>query len=334
MTDTLHPVTRPRAEELLARMRTAHVTIVGDVMLDRYLIGDAERISPEAPVPVVTVDDERVVPGGGANVAANVAALGAHVDLIGTIGDDDPGTALRDALEALGISPASLITVPGRPTITKTRIIARNQQVVRIDREVTNPLPDRFRDAMLAAAHASISRAQALLIEDYDKGALDAAVAGDLVAAGRARNIPVVVDPKIRNFFAYSGATVFKPNRRELETAFATHFMGDDADLEDARQRLGTDHLLMTLGADGMALVSAGIPLRRAASIAQDVFDVSGAGDTVAAWVATALAAGADMAEAAWLANLAAGIEVGKRGTASVSPAELLDRLSTTARKP
>jgi rfaE bifunctional protein kinase chain/domain len=327
MTATLHPVSRHRAEELLARMRQARVAVIGDVMLDRYLVGDAERISPEAPVPVVIVEDERVLPGGAANVAANVAALGAEVHLVGAIADDGAGMALREALQSLGISPAGLVTVPGRPTTTKTRIVARGQQVVRIDREVTNPLPDRFRDAMLAAAHAVISHAQVLLIEDYDKGAIDATTAGDLVAAGRARSIPIVVDPKIRNFFAYAGATVFKPNHRELEAAFNTHFMGDDADLEGARQRLGADHLLLTLGADGLALVSAGMPLRRAASIAQDVFDVSGAGDTVAAWVATALAAGADPAEAAWLANLAAGIEVGKRGTASVYPAELLDRL-------
>jgi D-beta-D-heptose 7-phosphate kinase/D-beta-D-heptose 1-phosphate adenosyltransferase len=303
-------------------------------MLDRYLVGDVERISPEAPVPVVTVADERVVPGGAANVAANVAALGAEVRLIGAIGDDPAGAALREALQSLGISPAGLITVPGRPTTTKTRIVARGQQIVRIDREVTNPLPDRFRDALLTAAHSAISHAQVLLIEDYDKGAIDATMAGELVAAGRAASRPVVVDPKIRNFFAYSGATVFKPNHRELETAFATRFMGDDADLEGARQRLGTQHLLLTLGADGLALVSADTPLRRAESIARGVFDVSGAGDTVAAWVATALAAGADIAEAAWLANLAAGIEVGKLGTASVSPAELLDRLEADERKP
>jgi rfaE bifunctional protein kinase chain/domain len=314
-------------------MRRAHVAVIGDVMLDRYLIGDAERISPEAPVPVVMVDEERVLPGGAANVAANVAALGADVDLVGAIGDDGAGTALRQALEALGISPAGLITVSGRPTTTKTRIVARGQQVARIDREVTNPLPERPRDLILATAHAAISRTQVVLIEDYDKGTIDATAAGDLVAAGRAHAVPVVVDPKLRNFFAYSGATVFKPNHRELEAAFATHFMGDDADLEGARQRVGADHMLLTLGADGVALVSAGMPLRRTASIAQDVFDVSGAGDTVAAWVATALAAGADVAEAAWLANLAAGIEVGKRGAASVHPDELLDRMMVNSTK-
>ena len=327
MTATLHPVSRARAEQLFDRMRTAHVAVIGDLMLDRYLIGDVERISPEAPVPVVTVADDHSVPGGAANVAANVAAMGATPHLVGVIGDDDAGAALSVALEALGISSAGLVTVPGRPTTTKTRIIARGQQVVRIDREVTNPLPDRARDTIIANGHAAIARAQAVLIADYDKGAVDAVSAADFVAAGRERRAPIIVDPKFRNFFAYSGATVFKPNRRELERAFSTHFMGDDADLEGARQRLGTEHLLLTLGDEGIALVSAGVMLRRAPSVAHDVFDVSGAGDTVGAWVATALAAGAEIGEATWLANTAAGIEVGKRGTASVSPDELLAAL-------
>lgn len=324
MTATLQPVSRPRTEQLLQQMRGARVAVVGDVMLDRYLTGDAERISPEAPVPVVMVAEEGVVPGGAANAAANVAALGARALLVGTIGDDADGTALLEALHALGLAATGLIAVPGRPTTTKTRIVARGQQVVRIDREVGNPLPDRMRDALLAAAHAAIGDADALLIADYDKGALDPDIAGDLVAAARARGMPVVVDPKVRHFFAYSGATVFKPNLRELETAFSTRFSGDDTDLEDARRRLGAENLLLTLGAGGLALVSAGEPLRRATAMAKDVFDVSGAGDTVAACVAAALAAGAEVPEAAWLANLAGGIEVGKRGTATVSPAELL----------
>ena len=308
-------------------MRKTHIAVIGDVMLDRYLIGDVDRISPEAPVPVVSVEEDRVVAGGAANVAANIAALGATPHLVGVVGDDDAGAALRVALQALGIADGGLITVAGRPTTTKTRIVARGQQVVRIDREVTNPLGDRPRDAFLAAAHAAIANANALLLEDYDKGTLDAASAADLVASGRKRQLPIVVDPKSRNFFAYSGATVFKPNRRELELAFSAHFSGDDADLDGARQRLGADHLLLTLGAEGVVLVSAGAGSRRAPSVALGVFDVTGAGDTIAAWIGTALAAGANIAEATWLANHAAGIEVGKRGTASVSPNELLAML-------
>ena len=327
MTATLRPVSRARAEELFDRMRKAHVAVIGDVMLDRYLIGDVERISPEAPVPVVSVGEDRIVPGGAANVAVNVAAMGCTPHLAGTIGDDDSGAALREALHSLDITTTGLITVHGRPTTTKTRIIARGQQVVRIDREVDNPLGGRFRDEFLAVAHVAIGRCDSVVLEDYDKGTIDAASAADLVAAGRDRKVPVVVDPKIRNFFAYSGATVFKPNLRELESGFSTRFSGDDADLDGARQRLGTEHLVVTRGADGITLVSHGSALREAAATSHDVFDVTGAGDTVAAWIGAAMAAGADVAEATWLANIAAGIQVGKRGTASVSPDELLAAL-------
>ncbi|MGH7524146.1 MAG: bifunctional heptose 7-phosphate kinase/heptose 1-phosphate adenyltransferase, partial [Gemmatimonadales bacterium] len=147
MPEPISPVPHARATLVLERMRKAHVAVIGDVMLDRYLIGDTERISPEAPVPVVTVDEEMSVPGGAANVAANIAAVGARASLAGAIGDDDTGTALREAIESLDISTAGLLVVPGRPTTSKLRVIARGQQVVRIDREVTNPLPDRFRDA-------------------------------------------------------------------------------------------------------------------------------------------------------------------------------------------
>ena len=321
------PVSPDRARELCGRIGATRIAVIGDIMLDRYLMGDADRISPEAPVPVVMVDDERVVPGGAANVAANVRAAGGTALLVGATGDDVDAAYLREALHAIAIATDGIIAVGGRPTTTKTRLMARGQQVVRIDREVTNPLGGRFRQLFLAAALAAIDTADVLLLEDYDKGTIDAASAGELVAAARARRIPIVVDPKIRNFFAYSGATVFKPNRRELDAAFATHYSGDDADLEGARQRLGAEHLLLTLGADGVALVSENEPVRRAGSLAHDVFDVSGAGDTVAAWVATILAAGGTVAEACWLSNVAAGVEVGKRGTATVAPHELLEAL-------
>ncbi len=333
MTVVIEPVSPSRAADLIAAMGTVRVAVVGDVMLDRYLLGDAERISPEAPVPVVTVEHEQAAPGGAANVASNISAAGAKPALVGIIGDDDAGAALLEALRAAAIPVDGLVTVPGRPTTSKTRIIARGQQVVRIDREITNTPAARFRDLVLSAALSAIGTADVLLIEDYDKGCLDVAMAGELIAAARSRAIPVVVDPKQRHFFAYSGATVLKPNRRELEAAFATHFMGDDADLDSARQRSGAEHLLLTLGAAGIALVSAGMPVRTSASNARDVFDVSGAGDTVAAWLALAIAAGAQMTEAAWIANVAAGIEVGKRGTATVSPTELLSQIDDTAQR-
>lgn len=326
MTATLGPVSRARATALFDKMRGLPVAIVGDLMLDRYLAGDVERISPEAPVPVVSVDEDRVVPGGAANVAANVAALGATPILIGVVGDDDAARSLVAALDALGIATNGIVVVPGRPTTTKTRIVARGQQVVRIDREVTNALPDWGCGAVRLGAMSAIAAGAALLLEDYDKGTIDATLAGELVTAGRTAQIPVVVDPKLRNFFAYSGATLFKPNLRELEAAFSTRFTEEDGDLEGARQRVGAEHLLVTLGADGMVLSSTGVAeVRRAPGLVRDVFDVAGAGDTVAAWVATSLAAGASVAEATWLANAAAGLEVGKRGTATVAPSEVLE---------
>ena len=325
MTTTLHPLTRERLDELLTAIRNVRVLVLGDVMLDRYLVGETERISPEAPVPVVTVEEEHDLPGGAANVAANIAALGATARLLGVIGQDNEGEALKDELQALGLAVDGLVAVAGRPTTCKTRIVARGQQVVRIDREVCNPLPDRTRETLLAAAATALAEVDAVVFEDYDKGTLDSEMTSALIAAAKSRGLPIVVDPKQRNFFGYAGATVFKPNRRELEAAFAAHFSGEDSDLETARVRLDVENLLLTLGAEGMALVSPGAPLRRTPSIAREVFDVSGAGDTVSALVAVALAAGASVSEAAWVANLAAGVKVGKRGTATVSPDELLE---------
>ncbi len=325
VTEVLHPPTRHRLAQLLQRAGAARVVVVGDVMLDRYILGDVERISPEAPVPVLIVTGERDLPGGAANAAANVGAAGAAVSLVGTIGTDPAAASLRAALEAFGIGVDGLVEVPERPTTSKTRLVARGQQLVRIDREIGNPLAERDRDAMHRAARQALVSAGALLIEDYDKGALDAELAASLIGAARDAGIPVVVDPKRRNFFSYAGATVLKPNRRELNDALRTDFSGDEIDLDDARVRLGVDHLLVTRGADGLTLVSGGNPIRETPALAREVFDVAGAGDTVAAWAATMLAAGADMAEAAWIANLAAGVEVGKLGTATVSPAEMVD---------
>ncbi|MEO8479743.1 MAG: PfkB family carbohydrate kinase [Gemmatimonadota bacterium] len=325
MTTPLLALTEARLTELLDRMTTVRTAIVGDLMLDRYLLGDVERISPEAPVPVVTVESEWDAPGGAANVAANVAALGSTVMLVGVIGDDDAGEILRQALIGHDIDCAAVIEALGRPTTTKTRILARGQQVVRIDREVTNPLPDRIRDALLAAAHRAIAAADVLLLEDYDKGALDDGVIGDLIRAATNRGIPIVADPKERHFFAFSGASVLKPNRRELDTAFKGQLGTEPRDLIDARARLNVDNLLLTVGAEGLLLVSEDGSVHHSPSIARTVYDVSGAGDTITSWIGVALAAGATTAEAAWLANLAAGVQVGKQGTATVSRNELLD---------
>lgn len=324
MTDTLHPLTRDRLGQLLQTMRDVHVVVVGDLMLDRYLLGDVDRISPEAPVPVISVAEERDTPGGAANVAANVAALGARASLVGVRGEDPAGELLMGTLSALGVGTTGVRAVPGRPTTAKTRIVARGQQVARLDHEVTTPIPPATSEALRSAALALLDDADALLLEDYDKGVFNTELAATLIAAASERGIPVIVDPKERHFFGYAGVTVFKPNRRELELGFGHGFTAEDHELIEARVRLQAEHLLLTLGGEGMVLVSDGRPLRRTSSIAREVFDVSGAGDTVTAWLGSALAAGADVAEAAWLANLAAGVEVGKRGTATVSPHEVI----------
>jgi D-beta-D-heptose 7-phosphate kinase/D-beta-D-heptose 1-phosphate adenosyltransferase len=217
------------------------------------------------------------------------------------------------------------MTVAGRPTTTKTRVVARGQQIVRIDEEVESLLERTDADRLTALVIQSLDDADALLLEDYNKGALTPVVIRGAIDEARKRGIPMVADPKFRQFFDYSGATVFKPNRRELEAALgaAVDLAGDGA-LPEALSRLKVDNLLLTLGAEGMVLVTKDRAVTRIPSLAREVFDVSGAGDTVTAWVGTMLAAGASLREAALLATYAAGIEVGKMGVATVTPLEVL----------
>lgn len=319
------PFSRDRLSQLLEKMRTRRIAVVGDVMLDRYLIGDTERLSPEAPVPVVTVHEHRSALGGAANVAANVAAIGATASLVGVVGDDQDGGALRRDMVAAHLDDKFMLTMAGRPTTSKTRVVARGQQVVRIDEEVDTLLSTAEAEKLGARVQEALADADALLLEDYNKGALTPSVIRAALDHARRRGLPTVVDPKFRQFFAYEGATVFKPNRRELEAA-----MGAAMDLKhrnaipQALERLKVDNLLLTLGAEGMLLVTKDRAVNHIPSIAREVYDVSGAGDTVTAWVGTALAAGATLIEAAHLANYAAGVEVGKSGVATVSPAEVL----------
>ena len=316
---------RERLTQLTEGMLGRRIVVVGDLILDRYLIGDTDRLSPEAPVPVVTVHEKRLALGGAANVAANVVALGAECLLVGAVGDDPHGQALRQELATYQLDDRHLVTVPDRPTTSKTRVMARGQQIVRLDEEVAEALPADRLEQLIAALSEAMVDADALLLEDYNKGCLVEPVIQAGIKQARTRGIPVIVDPKYRHFFAYAGATVFKPNRRELESALgaAVDLAHRDA-LPAALDRLGVDNLLVTLGADGMILVTKDGAASHIPSIAREVFDVSGAGDTVTAWVGAALAAGATMHEAATLGNFAAGVEVRKTGVATVSPAEVL----------
>jgi D-beta-D-heptose 7-phosphate kinase/D-beta-D-heptose 1-phosphate adenosyltransferase len=322
-----HRLPRPRLASLLGQVAASppRIALVGDAMLDLYLKGDVERISPEAPVPVVRVRERRYALGGAANVAQNVLALGARCELVAVVGDDAAGTQLREMLGEHGAEPRGLVTI-SRPTTTKTRIVARGQQVVRVDEEVDADLVGDEVSRVAAAVARAIGDADALILEDYNKGVLIPGVIEAAIAAARAKGIPVVVDPKFRNFFAYRGATVFKPNRRELEGA-----LGAAVDLEHPEALpavLGTldcEHLLLTLSEHGMALIGRDGSVERIATTAHEVFDVVGAGDTVTAYLAALLALRASALEAAIVANLAAGIEVGKAGAATVSSAEILE---------
>jgi D-beta-D-heptose 7-phosphate kinase/D-beta-D-heptose 1-phosphate adenosyltransferase len=251
--------------------------------------------------------------------------VGAACDLVAAVGDDAGGTQLRSMLGAIDANLGALVTVD-RPTTMKTRIVARAQQVVRVDEEEDADLEGDEVMRLLIAVENAIASADALVLEDYNKGVLVPKVIDVAMQAARVKGIPIVVDPKYRNFFLYRGATIFKPNRRELEAA-----LGAEVDLEHPEalpatfSRLGVEHLLLTLGERGMALISPGGAIKRVPTVAREVYDVVGAGDTVTAYLALTLAAGGSATEAAIIANFAAGVEVGKLGAATVSPDEVLE---------
>jgi D-beta-D-heptose 7-phosphate kinase/D-beta-D-heptose 1-phosphate adenosyltransferase len=320
----LSPVDPGRALALLARAADVRVLVVGDVMLDRYITGVVERISPEAPVPVVRVVGERAALGGAANVAANVTALGASCRLVGHVGEDAEGDALMRALAASGVVADGIVRGGDRPTTVKTRVLAKHQQIVRFDREVEEDLEDALAREISESVRDSAATSDVLVVQDYNKGVLGPAVIDSVLTAGAAHGVPCIVDPKRRNFFAYEGVTVFKPNAGELADALGAFIHPDDpAWMEEVRCRLGCQHLLVTLGDQGMSVQTASGEHVRLPTLAQSVYDVSGAGDTVTGAVAVALGAGATVVEAAALANHAAAVEVTKAGVQTVSPAEI-----------
>ena len=318
-------ISRDRLKALLEMAQGRRVVVVGDAMLDVYLRGDVDRISPEAPVPVVRVKERKLALGGAANVANNIVTIGARCELVAAIGDDHAGATLREMLRQVKTETRSLVSV-ARPTTTKTRVLARSQQLVRYDEEEDSDLSSAETERLLAALQIAIAEADAVVLEDYNKGVLVPPVIRKAIEWAREGGIPVIVDPKYRNFFAYRGATIFKPNLRELESA-----LGAEVDLEHPQalpatfERLGVEHLLLTLGERGMALIAADGEVGRIPTTAREVYDVVGAGDTVTAYLAAILAAGGTPAEAAIVANFAAGIEVGKLGAATVTRTEVLE---------
>ncbi len=312
-------------EELLRQIAGLRVIIVGDLMLDRYISGRVRRISPEAPVPIVEVDRTFERPGGAANVAANVRRLGAATTIIGRIGVDPDGERLRAVLEGIGLDCGRLVTSANLPTTVKTRVVAQGQQIVRVDREVTDWLDTAQVELILARFSASLP-ADVVILSDYAKGVLSRTICAEVIRRCREDGKPVIVDPKGPDYSRYTGATAITPNQLEAAQALGIPEF-TTASLLDAQRfffdQLGLEAAIITQGEHGMTLLQPGTaPLSFPAS-SRDVADVTGAGDTVASVFAVSVAAGLSFAEAARLANAAAGLAVRKAGAVAISPEEL-----------
>lgn len=318
---------KQRASEILQQIRARKIVVLGDVMLDEFVWGDVTRISPEAPVPVVDIRRESVHLGGAANVLANLVSLGAMACVVGVIGNDLAGERLRVGLLESGPMQSGdyLVLDESRPTTTKTRIIAHNQLVVRADRERRTPVDPGTEDRIIAVLEEVIATADALIVSDYDKGVVTARILGRILPLAYDR-LPVLIDPKLRNFSFYRPATLVTPNHHE---ALRMAGLEDDSDegLHQAarliRTQLECDSVLVTRGDRGMMLLERDAGPVFVETVAREVYDVTGAGDTVIATLAAALATGASTLEAASLANHAAGIVVGKVGTATATAEEL-----------
>jgi len=316
-----------RARALVDRFGSLEILVVGDLMLDHFVIGRVSRISPEAPVPVVEHDHDEYRIGGAGNVAHNARSLGGRVSLVGLVGQDAAADRLRAELAARGLDGSGIVTDPSRPTTMKQRIVTtRNQQVARVDYERDHEAHGDVERAVIERAVGALERAGAVIVSDYLKGAVTRGLVAALVEAAGARGIPVLADPKIPHLDYYAGTTLVTPNHVEAEIATHMRIRSDeDAGRAGRRfiERAGCRSVLITRGEHGLSMV---VPPDEAhyPAVAREVADVTGAGDTVIAAVALGLAAGADLAEAAQLANHAAGIVVGKFGAATVSPAELL----------
>jgi D-beta-D-heptose 7-phosphate kinase/D-beta-D-heptose 1-phosphate adenosyltransferase len=310
-------------------LRGVRVMCIGDVMLDRYVYGEVTRVSPEAPIPVCRVTDERAMLGGAGNVARNLSALGVGIEFITVVGDDPAGSEVAGLIGEMDGAESHLLKAPGRTTTVKSRYIAGGQQLLRADHETEAAVPAAIEDGIIDRLDQAIERVGAVILSDYGKGVLTPKVMSRVIEKARASGIPVVVDPKGPDYGVYRGATILTPNRRELAEASRMADRTDEEIVAAARHIVsacGVDSVLVTRGGDGMTLVDGADAVHLAAE-AREVFDVSGAGDTVVAAVAAGLAAGLEADEAAGLANVAAGIVVGKSGTAVAASDEIIDTL-------
>jgi len=345
----------PRLKRLVPRFKGNRIGVVGDVMLDRYLWGSATRLSPEAAVPVVDFAEQSECLGGAGNVAANLAALGARAEMFGVVGEDEPGHALRSCLRAARVEDRGVLVDKSRVTTVKTRVIARHQQIVRIDHERRDPLLPATEEKLLRQLFTALKRLGALVLSDYDKGLITDAFAERILSACHQLKVPVFVKPKTSRLYAYRGARAIVCNAKEAGF-FVTRSLTDEKSVEEAGRALlahfGCSAVVITRGEKGMSVFEESSPrhvtipatsfevtyarvgqagIERGAT-GRQVFDVTGAGDTVLSVLALALTAGASLLDAAILANIAAGVVVGKLGTASVSPRELITALDEIRR--
>lgn len=313
-----------RAQELIHNFTGKRLIVLGDLMLDEFIWGEVRRISPEAPVPVVEVKRESWHAGGAGNVVTNLLELGAQAIPIGIIGNDSAGERLRERFAAAGAETNFLIVDAARPTTVKTRIVAHHQQMIRADRESRLSIAEEVENQLISAFGEALKDVDAVVVSDYDKGVLTPRVLQNVLTA--AANKTVCLDPKIKNFSAYHPVTVITPNQLEAERATGIEILDETSLLAAARQirvMLGCPYVLITRGEHGMTLVSHE-SVTHIPTMAREVYDVTGAGDTVIATLTLALAAGAEIIEAAKIANYAAGIVVGKLGTATVSQPDLI----------
>ncbi len=322
-------VERQELQRTIARFRGRRVLVVGDLMLDQYIRGAVSRISPEAPVPVVRVTNETYIPGGAGNVVSNLASLGAAVSVVGVVGEDDAGRRLLEDFKSKNAYVQGVCLDAQRQTTQKCRVVAERQQAVRYDRETTGPLSHLTETRLLAALADGIAKAEAVILSDYGKGVIGPKLLARAISTARRRGIPVTVDPKPEHFRKYKGVTCVTPNTSE---AWACMRREPQSGLDrlvalgrDILKTLNSRSVLITRGPDGMSLFEPHGKVTHIPTVAREVFDVSGAGDTVISAFTLALAAGAPLARAAVLSNQAAGIVVAKLGTATTDPRELAE---------
>lgn len=332
----MQPLNFARFKKVISSFGQAKVMVVGDLILDEFIWGKVSRISPEAPVPVVWVDSENFMPGGASNVASNIRSLGGDVTLVGVVGEDSRGEILRSLLRTKGVNCDGVFSDTARPTTQKTRVIAHHQQVVRIDREKVLPLESETLKKMIEFVKERIKSVDAVIIEDYGKGVIVPQLVQKIVRLAKASGKVITVDPKEDHFSYYRGVTTITPNHHEAGSA-AGFAIKDDASLMKAGEKLldkvKCETVLITLGENGMCLFQKGKAPHKIPTVAQEVFDVSGAGDTVISAYTLARACKASALDAALLSNIAAGIVVGKVGVAVTNSEELLQRVKNEAER-